>query len=220
MTGSPILLGLDTCGTTGSVALAQTGSGEARLLGEAEIAGGEFAAKLVPCIGEMLRSAGLAATELAGIVAVAGPGSFTGIRVGLAAAKALAEAADVPVVTASRLAVLAQVADAPCAALDAYRGQVYLGVYANGEAREALMTAGEFHAFGPLPGPLAFCEESVAQLLETVANVELARSRAPRAFDAIRFAFERWRSRDFADVATLDGHYLRGADARVSTRQG
>ena len=221
MAAGQILLGVDTCGGVGSVALAQV-SGEVVLLREIEIAGGEFAAKLVPKIAELLNEAGLAMGDLAGIVAVHGPGSFTGIRVGLAAVKALAEAAGVPVVTVSRLAMLARVAGTSCAALDAYRGQVFLGTFAEGEsAREMLVTAGEFAALGRLPGPVAFCEEGVAQLLETVAtDVELMRSRAPRASDAIALALDRWRAGEFVDVATLDGHYLRGADAKVSARLG
>ena len=215
-----ILLGIDTCGNTGSIALARVNRDAADLLCETEISGGEFAASLVPGIADLLITAGLAMGDLAAIVAVHGPGSFTGIRVGLAAVKALAEATGLPVITVSRLELLACVAQTECAALDAYRGQVFLGFYAEGQAgREMLVTAGEFAAQGQLPGIVAFCEEGVAHLLETVAtDVELKRSRAPRAFDAIQFAIGRWHAQQFADVAALDGHYLRGADAKVSAK--
>ena len=55
-----------------------------------------------------------------------GPGSFTGVRVGLSAVKGLAEGTDVPVVALSRLEVLSRKSGVPSAALDAHRGEVYL----------------------------------------------------------------------------------------------
>jgi tRNA threonylcarbamoyladenosine biosynthesis protein TsaB len=226
MANGPFLLGIDTCGGVGSVALSQVHESHVHgpqvlLLQEAELAGGEFAAAIVPKIAELLKAADVTVRELAGIVAVYGPGSFTGIRVGLAAAKAMAEAAALPVITVSRLAVLSRLSGAPCAVLDAYRGQVFLGVFtANEPPRELLVTAGEFSNLGKLPGPVAFCEEGVAHLLETVAtDVELVRSRAPRASDAISAALDRWQAREFADVAALDGHYLRGAEIKMRARQ-
>src|SRR5215469_2554323 len=102
--GEQLLLGVDTCASVGSAALARVAGEGIELVREIEIAGGEFAAKLVAAIAELLRGAGITAAGLAGMVVVAGPGSFTGIRVGLATVKALAEAAGAPVVTVSRLA--------------------------------------------------------------------------------------------------------------------
>jgi tRNA threonylcarbamoyladenosine biosynthesis protein TsaB len=217
-----LLLGIDTCGNVGSVALSAIEGDNAFPLKEAVLAGGEFAAAIVPRVADLLAAAGISPRELAGIVAVYGPGSFTGIRVGLAAAKAIAEAAQLPVVTVSRLAVLSRIAAVPCAVLDAYRGQVFLGLFAYpAQPREMLVTAGEFSSLGRLPGPVAFCEEGVAHLLETVAtDVELVRSRAPLASDAISAVIGRWQAQQFADVATLDGHYLRGAEVKMTTRQG
>jgi tRNA threonylcarbamoyladenosine biosynthesis protein TsaB len=213
-----VLLSIDTCGPIGTVALARVNGDSAVFLGQIEIPGGELSKRLVLSIASLLTSAGLSVPELAGIVAVTGPGSFTGIRVGLAAVKALAEAASLPVVAVSRLALLATLAKTQAAALDAHRGQVFLGTYvASGSAREVLMTAGDFPVAGAGPsGPIAFCEEAVAHLLETVvADVQLVRSRPPTAFDALAFALPRFQAGDFADIALLDGYYLRGADAKT-----
>jgi tRNA threonylcarbamoyladenosine biosynthesis protein TsaB len=155
------------------------------------------------------------------MVAVAGPGSFTGIRVGLAAVKGLAEAANLPVVTLSRLALLADSAHAPCAVLDAHRGQFYCGMYGDRVAREMLLTAGEINAMGGLTGKVAVCEETVAQLLEELyGEPELIRAPAPTAAVALRYSLSKWRAGEFADLAQLDGYYLRGADAKVSARLG
>jgi tRNA threonylcarbamoyladenosine biosynthesis protein TsaB len=212
-----ILLGVDTCGPVGSIALARLEGFELELLGETQMPGGELSVSLVQGIAELL--AGLGVAALSGIVAVAGPGSFTGIRIGLAAVKAIAEARGLPVVTVSRLALLAELGQAPCSVLDAHRGQFYCGMYGEGEAREMLLTAGEINAMGGLAGRVAVCEETVAQLLEELyGEPEIVRVAAPAASDALRFSLAKWRAGELADVASLDGYYLRGADAKVSSR--
>ena len=212
-----ILLGVDTCGPVGSIALARLEGGELELLRETQMPGGELSVFLVQGIAELL--AGLGVAALSGIVVVAGPGSFTGIRIGLAAVKAIAEARGLPVATVSRLALLAKLGQAPCSVLDAHRGQFYCGMYGEGEAREMLLTAGEINAMGGLAGRVAVCEETVAQLLEELyGEPEIVRVAAPRASDALRFSLEKWRAGELADVAALDGYYLRGADAKVGAR--
>jgi tRNA threonylcarbamoyladenosine biosynthesis protein TsaB len=221
LTEAGFLLGVDTCGPVGSIALVRWHEGAMALLGEKEIAGGELSVALVQGIADLLSVAGIALQNLAGITAVAGPGSFTGIRIGLAAVKGLAEAANLPVVTLSRLALLAEMAQAPCSVLDAHRGQFYCGMYQAGEAREMLLTAGEINAMGGLTGKVAVCEETVAQLLEELyGEPELIRTPAPTGATALRFSLSKWRAREFADIAQLDGYYLRGADAKVSARLG
>lgn len=212
-----ILLGMDTCGPTGSIALMRLENGLLAPLGQREIPGGELSVALVQGIADLLDAAGLVVQDLAGITAVAGPGSFTGIRVGLAAVKGLAEAANLPVVAVSRLALLARSAEAPCAVLDAHRGQFYCGMYDAAEAREMLLTAGEINSMGGLTGRVAVCEETVAQLLEELyGEPELMRVPPPTAAAALQFSLAKWRAGELADVASLDGYYLRGADAKVS----
>ncbi len=216
-----LLLGVDTCGPSGSIALARVTDEGLTVVGEAQLAGGEYAASLVLAIADLLDGAGAVIGDLAGIVAVAGPGSFTGIRIGLAAVKAIAEAISIPVVTVSRLALLADSAGASCAVLDAHRGQFYCGMYSDGEAREMLLTAGEINGMGGLKGRVAVCEETVAQLLEELyGEPDLIRGEAPSAAGALRYSLSKWLAGEFADVASLDGYYLRGADAKVSARAG
>jgi tRNA threonylcarbamoyladenosine biosynthesis protein TsaB len=188
-------------------------------LGQTQIPGGELSVCLVQGIADLLAAAKAGIGDLAGITAVAGPGSFTGIRIGLAAMKAIAEARGLPVVTVSRLALLAELGQAPCSVLDAHRGQFYCGMCGDGERREMLLTAGEINAMGGLTGRVAVCEETVAQLLEELyGEPEIARVDAPTAAGALRYSLAKWRAWDLADVASLDGYYLRGADAKVSAR--
>jgi tRNA threonylcarbamoyladenosine biosynthesis protein TsaB len=225
MINKSLILGVDTCGPAGSIALGWVFEDGLELLGEGTIAGGELSVGLVRGIAGLLSAAGFGIEELAGIVAVAGPGSFTGIRVGLAVVKGIAEARRLPVVTLSRLALLAEAGKAERAVLDAHRGQYYCGLYANGldehGAREMLLTAGEINAMGGLRGRVAVCEETVAQSLEELCGEpELVRVAAPTAADAIRASLGKWQAGRLADVATLDGYYLRGADAKIAARVG
>lgn len=215
-----LLLAVDTCGVTGSVALGALDGQAITVLSQRTLLTGEFASGLLPAIEELLHERELTPAHLAGITAVAGPGSFTGIRIGLAAVKALAQALGIPVVALSRLQLLASLAQAPCAVLDAHRGQFFCGFYEN-EPRELLVTAGEINAMGGLHGRVAVCEESVAQLLEELqGSAEIVRCTQPLAADALAFSLSLWQSQDYAEITTLDGHYLRGADAKPSTRLG
>jgi tRNA threonylcarbamoyladenosine biosynthesis protein TsaB len=216
-----ILLGVDTCGGVGSIALGRLTESEVTLLGQTVLASGEVGATLVQGIADLLAGAGLSVSKLAGFVAVNGPGTFTGIRIGLATVKGMAEALALPVVAVSRLALLATLAGTECSVLDAHRGQIFCGMYAGDESREVLLTGGDVNAMGGLPGPFAVCEESVAQFVEDLAGEpKMVRVAAPTAWDALVLGAEKWRAGEFADVALLDGYYLRGADAKVSLRLG
>jgi len=101
-------------------------------------ADGTAAELLMPAIDEVLRGAGLRPEGLAAIAVSIGPGSFTGLRVGLATAKGLAFGTDVPLVPVPTLAALALRAEATerpvLALLDARRGEVYAGLFDCSEA--------------------------------------------------------------------------------------
>ncbi len=104
-------------------------------------------------MGDLLSHSGVALNDLGGIVAVNGPGSFTGVRVGLSAVKGLAEGAQIPVVAISRLQVLSRKSGVPSCALDAHRGEVYLRLEELGRAPRELL-AGERDLAAIQPAPL------------------------------------------------------------------
>ncbi len=186
------------------------------MLRDSLVPGGELSVLLLQAVVDLLAEAGLASADIAGIVAVAGPGSFTGIRIGLAVVKGMAEALGIPVVTVSRLQLLSSIAGTPTAVLDAHRGQMYCGMFGE-NSQEILLTAGEVNAMGGLPGPVGVCEEAVAQTLEElVGEPAIVRVNAPSAGDVLRFGLSDWLAGEFADVAALDGYYLRGADAKLA----
>jgi tRNA threonylcarbamoyladenosine biosynthesis protein TsaB len=130
-----VLVAIDTSGKNGSLALARTPAPDAPLVEVLEVvplAGGTFSAQLVPQIADLLERHRFSKSDIDGFVVVSGPGSFTGLRVGLAAIKALAEVLNKPIAAVSLLEVIAMIskqAGRVTTALEAGRGDVYVGVY-------------------------------------------------------------------------------------------
>ena len=89
------VLAFDTCGETGTVALVDLGNGAVAVtcIAQTELGGRTASAQLMPAITALLRDSGLDLQAIRALVVVNGPGSFTGIRVGLSTAKGLAHAA-------------------------------------------------------------------------------------------------------------------------------
>jgi tRNA threonylcarbamoyladenosine biosynthesis protein TsaB len=219
--GAPdrILLAIDTCGATGTVALARSNcaeylsGAECLLLGQTELEARSFSATLVKAVADLLGAQGVAGPDA--ILVVNGPGSFTGVRVGLSAAKGFAEAWQVPVAVVSRLEVLAAKSGEANAALDAHRHELYLRLGADGHPpREFLAGVAELKAMAP--ARVAVCDEAAAALLESAwAGVECIRTAAPTAADAIVHFSRRVLLDKIVDLALLDGHYLRRSDAEI-----
>ena len=211
-----LLLGIDTCGPSGSVALGRFHEGEIEILGQIELEGRSYSATLVAAVAELLTSAGIELSSIAAIVAVNGPGSFTGVRVGLSAVKGLAEPAGIPVVAVSRLEVLASKSGVPSAAIDAHRHEAFLRLDSPPAAvRELLAGPTDFVALAP-PPRIAVCDDAAATVLSAAwPTTELLRIAAPTAADALQLCAPRFAAGKFVDLALLDGHYLRRSDAEI-----
>jgi tRNA threonylcarbamoyladenosine biosynthesis protein TsaB len=211
-----LLLGIDTAGPAGSVALARARDAGLEILGEKQLAGRSYSATLVAAVGELLGQAGTGLDRVSGIAVVNGPGSFTGVRVGLSAVKGLAEPDGIGVVPVSRLAILARKAGVNSAALDAHRNEVFLRV----ESRELLAGAAEIARIEPA-GRAAVCDEAAAGLLGAWwPHSDLVRVEAPTAADLLEFALPQILGGEFVDLALLDGHYLRRSDAEIFGEPG
>jgi len=127
-----LILAIDTSGQSGGITLAEADAGSFRMIESAAIAGGTFSAQLIPTLAALLKKHGYGVQDLGGFAAASGPGSFTGLRVGLSAIKGLAETLHKPIATVSVLEALASLADREgkiAAAMDAGRKEVFLGVY-------------------------------------------------------------------------------------------
>jgi tRNA threonylcarbamoyladenosine biosynthesis protein TsaB len=127
------LLAIDTSTENCSVALVHDGKLTTRDIESPR----EHSQKLLPFVEEALDSAGVSLAELDGLVVGAGPGSFTGVRIGVSMAQGLAFSADLPVYPVCSLQALAQQANRKndvagvVACIDARMGEVYYALYAN-----------------------------------------------------------------------------------------
>ncbi|HEX6496291.1 MAG TPA: tRNA (adenosine(37)-N6)-threonylcarbamoyltransferase complex dimerization subunit type 1 TsaB [Acidobacteriaceae bacterium] len=210
------VLSIDTCGQSGTVALVnlENGATAATCISQAELGGRAAAAQLMPAIDRMLRESALDLGALRSILVVNGPGSFTGIRVGLSTAKGLAHATGLPIVSISRLAVLASLGNMQqnsLALLDGGRNEFY----ARRGEREWLASYEEIATAAEAGAPLMVAEGSLA---ERLAAWRPALVGPLDACAAARAALERLRSGDSEDLATLDANYLRRSDAELFAR--
>ena len=221
-----MLLGLNTCGSTASVALGLAAADNIKILATASLAVRTYSARLIPEVAALLESRHATLRDVEAIVVVNGPGSFTGIRVGLSTAKGLAEGAGTPLIAVSRLALLAGSSGLPhvLAAIDAGRGEYYVGDYQNCQnLGEVLLSEEETVAAAKQPGAgVLVCDESVAGDASAVSSACAALAicgpvyvQPADAAEALRFALGRFRAGKFDDVETLQANYLRRSDAEV-----
>jgi len=197
------VLVIDTCGEVGGVAL---GEGEAVVASESLPARGSSSA-LLPAVARLLEAKGWGLAELDGVGVVSGPGSFTGVRVGLAAAKGLCEAVGLRLAAVSRLEMLAVAAglEDGLAVLDAGRGEFYVRVVAQrGAAREVLCGSDELRRM-VAGGRVVVAEE---RLFETLAELqpEMFVLDAAKALPLVL----RELSAGVGDAALVDANYVRG----------
>ncbi len=217
-----LLLVTDTSGKDGFVGLVHTDENKSvSLIEEVPLAGGTFSAQLVPQISGLLNKHGFSKTEIDAFVVVSGPGSFTGLRVGLAAIKALAEILEKPIVPVSLLEVVATATGRDgrvLAALDAGRGEVYIGEYSvAGETAEILV-----EQIVPRDRLLEMAERGVAvtpdrSLVES-APVESASVRVierPRSAKIAAVGVRRLKSGQTVSPEQLEANYIRRSDAEI-----
>jgi tRNA threonylcarbamoyladenosine biosynthesis protein TsaB len=195
-----IVLGLDTATHTAGIAIVDS-AGD-RVLAECRHDTSGRGADLLVKLDELCRGAGVAPTAFDAIAIGAGPGSFTGLRIGMATAKGIAFAAQRPLWAVSSLAALAddarrEVAPAEpilCAALDARRGEVFAGCFWRGVALapERVLAPREL---GPWIAELARAADPSASGSPATRSTPIARSwrRSPARSAGSRRAHRRAR---------------------------
>lgn len=202
-----LVLVLDTCGERASVALSR---GPA-LVAERQLDERTASAALLGAVRSALARESMALGDLAGIGVVSGPGSFTGVRVGLAMAKGLCEATGVRLAAVSRLQVLADSAGlrSGIALLAAGRGQVYArDIAETGEGREWLADMSQIADF--VAGrEVAVASGSLAAAVVGAASVQVIELSARHAIETVLRCF----SRGGTDPALADANYVRNEEA-------
>lgn len=219
-----LLLGVDTSGKNGSIALAQCEEAGNSTLEVVALQGGTFSAQLIPQISELLRNHGFTKCQIDGFAVVSGPGSFTGLRVGLAAIKALAEILDKPIAAISLLESLTAQSGyrgRVVAALDAGRGEIYAAEYDLAQGHpdlvwQDLLTREEFVSKSRSSEIVASDEN----ILDLVGESELVLVPQPRADVIAILGWQKILRGETVSPEALDANYIRRSDAEIRRPAG
>ncbi len=169
------LLGIETSTLMGSVALLDDDVVVAEYSLNVATTHSE---RLLVTIHRLLDESGSTLASLDGLAVAVGPGSFTGLRIGLATAKGLAFASDLPLVGVPTLDALAWgvpfAADPVCPLLDAKKGEVYTALYRH--RRGEMERLSDYRALSPdrllseLEGPVCFLGDGVLPYRDQIVN--------------------------------------------------
>lgn len=221
---SPVILAMDTTSEFGSIAIR---SGSQTRFEHLIHSPDGFGHLLFSEIETALRRAEIALGEITCFAAAAGPGSFTGVRVGLTAAKGLAEVHAKPIAAISNLRALATfgTTERRAVILDARRGDVYAAVYG------ARLECREKETVMKLPAWLATLAQDSYEFVAPAGSVfraslvgtRFAEMRWTEAPPALAGAVAHCAELDLAaglplDPLTADANYVRRADAELSWR--
>ena len=225
-----LICAIDTSGKEGSVALAEGDAESFRVLHLATIAGGTYSAQLIPEITRALEAGNRAKPDIRLLVAASGPGSFTGLRVGLSTVKALAEAFSVPVVAISVLEAIAYAIPAEglvMTALDAQRGEVFVGEYRSTAMKpgartiemihEALLPREEFASWlkSRKPVPVTHTPDATVELALKESGMPVELVPRPAADAYVGIGLQKFYSGQTTCVDLLDANYIRRSDAEI-----
>ncbi|HST78305.1 MAG TPA: tRNA (adenosine(37)-N6)-threonylcarbamoyltransferase complex dimerization subunit type 1 TsaB [Verrucomicrobiae bacterium] len=217
------ILGIDTSGKSGGVTLAEADAQNFRVLGSDAIAGGTFSAQLVPTVAALLEKSRLSIRDIGGFAAASGPGSFTGLRVGLSAIKGLAEVLHKPIATVSLLEGLATASHQNgkvITALDAGRSEVFYGLYEveTGNAtclNEQLLSANEFVEQTRKPDIELTLTSDPVLVEKLAAAVQVHLTDRPDSSLIARIGARKLMAGQTVPVEALDANYLRRSDAEI-----
>jgi tRNA threonylcarbamoyladenosine biosynthesis protein TsaB len=227
-----LLLALDTCDSRGSVAILQ----DDRVLGlEIHASQEDYSSWLLPAVRRLLDAHGLSFADLSAYAVAAGPGSFTGLRVGLTTVKAWSEVYGQPIATVSRLEALATYNASRSLFVavftDARRSQLFGALYRRGESglqrlEEELVTsptnfldwvvatAGSERVEWISTDPQ--CLTATTQWPSRMAKAETIRVMAPVLAPAVgRLGYRAAQDNRLIDALALDANYVRRSDAEL-----
>lgn len=215
------ILAIETATASGSVALLD---GERSVAEVADAVPQRHLEWLAPAIDRVLRQAGWSPADVEAVAVSRGPGSFTGLRIGMATAIAWARGRGVPLAAVSTLEAMADGLEAPglvCPVLDARRGEVAGALFErNGTTRRVLedLVAPVETLVSSLPAdrPVLFAGDAVSRYpealrLHPLAVFAPAEQWAPRAAVTGRLAWRRLRHGEHDELYGLAPVYARGA---------
>jgi tRNA threonylcarbamoyladenosine biosynthesis protein TsaB len=222
-----LLLAIDTSGRNGSLALARgETTDKLEILELLPLAGRMYSAQLIPQLKTGLERHQLTKADLDGFAVVVGPGSFTGLRVGLSTVKALADVLKKPIAAVSVLQAAARVTGSHghvIVAVDAGRQLVFVGDYEINQdltissSHEVLVPVSDF--LNSVEGSSAFIATSDRVVLDGARQrgVKINEITAPEADTIARIGFEQLITGRGITADVLEPNYLRSSDAELFT---
>lgn len=235
-----IILGIDTSGREGSLAVAEGDASSFEVLEFRPLAGGTYSAKLIPELASALAARSLRTHDIDLFAVCTGPGSFTGLRVGIAAVKGLAEVTQRPITAVTMLEAIAINARRAqvqgdgrgstarvITALDAQRNEVFAGEYDFSHAAkldsgpekitESLATVADFSTWlsARVPVPTTFTPDAKIEEAVCKAGSPAQHIARPAADTIARIGLQRFLAGKTVPAIELDADYIRRSDAEI-----
>ncbi len=216
------ILNIETATKNCSVALAK--EGKTILCKEIAEEGYSHAERLHVFIEEIIKEAGISLNDLSAIAVSQGPGSYTGLRIGVSAAKGLCFALGIPLIAVDTLQVLASQVNVTegliIPMIDARRMEVYSAIFNPkfDKKREILAEIIDQNSFSDTGEKLYFvgdCAEKCKAILTKENHVFLEDIKYPSAKEMSVLSFEKFKINDTVDVAYFEPYYLK--DFMVTT---
>lgn len=210
------ILNIETATKNCSVSIAK--NGETLICKEIAEEGYSHAEKLHLFIEEVIAAAGITAKDLAAIAVSQGPGSYTGLRIGVSAAKGLSFALSIPLIAVDTLQTLASQANVTegkiIPMLDARRMEVYSAIFnANLELERPIeaeiITDESFSSFSETIYFVGDCADKCKTVLTRDNFVFLDDIKYPSAAAMSKISYAKYKKNDIVDVAYFEPYYLK-----------
>lgn len=212
------ILCLETATTNCSVAIGV--DGELKSLIEENSPNYSHSEQLHVFIEATVKEAGLQSGDLDAVAVSKGPGSYTGLRIGVSAAKGLCFSLDIPLISIPTLESLAHQIEAKpgeliIPVLDARRMEVYSAVFDHyyNEVRETRAEIVDENSFGDYAANtrLHLVGSGAEKCKEVIAleKTEFYSDKFPSAKEMAKLAFKKYKQSDFEDVAYFEPYYLK-----------
>lgn len=211
-----VILNIETATKNCSVALSKNG----KTIAWKEIAeqGYSHAEKLHVFIEELIKETALSFQDLNAVAVSKGPGSYTGLRIGVSAAKGLCYALNIPLISIDTLSILAhqiQIQDGLIVPMiDARRMEVYSAIFNSKkikirEVQAEILTQESFLNYPETINFVGDCNEKAKTVLQQPNFLFHDDCRYPSAKEMSQLSFEKFENNDFEDVAYFEPYYLK-----------
>ena len=219
------ILNIETTTKNCSVALAK--EGKTILCKEIAEEGYSHAERLHVFIEEIIKETGITYQDISAIAVSQGPGSYTGLRIGVSAAKGLCFALDIPLIAVDTLQVLASQANVSSGLiipmLDARRMEVYSAIYTSNfeNKREVQAEIITENSFDDLQDTIYFvgdCAEKCKPVLTKENFIFMDEIKYPSAKDMSFLSYEKHQKNDTVDVAYFEPYYLKDFMMTISKK--